>query len=248
MSLEKADDSLYLPVIKRVNKNLKQPGLFYVGDCKMSAFDIRLYIAGKENHYLLPLPLTSQTATEMETGKNEGVEKDLNYQLDLIFRTNDKGKKILVAGGYEFEREQCGFLDEKEIKWTERVLVIKSPAHATQKIKGLEKRLETAITKIKALTPERGRGKRQITQEKQLNNAIEKILKKQQVASLVNVKYEKQVEQEICYVGKGRGSKNRQTQVKEKIRYSIIKVSRNIETIDDTFEPFWLESVCKKCD
>lgn len=107
----------------------------------------------------------------METWIDEGVQKDLDDQLELIFRNNEKDEEILVAGGYEFEREQCGFLDGKEVKWIERVLVIKSPVHAEQQAKGLEKRLTTAMEKIKAGTKEKGRGKRQMTDEKQLLEA-----------------------------------------------------------------------------
>lgn len=229
VSGEQADDSLYLPVIKRIDDSLNQSDLLYEGDCKMSAFDIRLHIVGQNNHYLSPLPLTGQTAKDMESWIDDGVQKDLDYQLELIFRNNDKDEQVLVAGGYEFEREQCGSLDGKEIKWIERVLVIKSPVYAEQQTKGLEKRLSTAMEKIKALTPEKGRGKRQIPDEKQLLEAIEKVLKEQRVMGLLTVEYEKQTEQEIRYVGKGRGSKNRQQQVIKKVRYSILNVIRDEE-------------------
>ena len=113
VSGEQADDSLYLPAIKRVDESLNLTSLLYVGDCKMSAFETRLYIAGKGNHYLSPLPLIGQTAKEIETWINQGVEKDFNYQLDLIFRNNDKGQEVLVASGYEFERSQCSFVEKK---------------------------------------------------------------------------------------------------------------------------------------
>ena len=238
VSGEQADDSLYLSVIKRIDESLNQSDLLYEGDCKMSAFDIRLHIVGQKNHYLSPLPLTGQTAKEMESWIDEGVQKELDYQLELIFRNNEKDEKVLVAGGYEFERKQCGSLDGKEIKWIERVLVIKSPAHAEQQIKGLEKRLTTAMEKIRVLTPEKGRGKRQITDEKQLLEAIEKRLKEQRVMGLLTVEYEKQTEREIRYVGKGRGSKNRKQQVIKKVRYSILNVIRKEEEIANAKERF----------
>ena len=174
----------------------------------------------------------------METWIDEGIQKDLDGQLELIFRNNEKDEDILVASGYEFEREQCGFLDGKEIKWVERVLVIKSPVHAEQQTKGLEKRLTTAMAKIKALTPEKGRGKRQITDEKQLLEAIEKVLDEQRVMGLLTIEYEKRPCQEIRYIGKGRGSKNRKQQVIEKIRYSILNVTREEEEIANVKERF----------
>ncbi len=54
VSGERADDGLYLPIIERVDQTLKQSGLLYVGDCKMSAFDIRAYVSGRKNLYLSP--------------------------------------------------------------------------------------------------------------------------------------------------------------------------------------------------
>jgi transposase len=45
------------------------------------------------------------------------------------------------------------------------VLVVHSPAHGERQGKGLDHRLTQAETKIRALTPARGRGKRQITAE-----------------------------------------------------------------------------------
>ncbi|EDN70090.1 transposase [Beggiatoa sp. PS] len=175
----------------------------------------------------------------MENWIENGVEKDLNYDLEMVYRVDDNGKEVLVAAGYEFEREQSGVVDGTEIEWTERVLVIKSEAIAELQIKGLEKRLNTAIEQIKALTPERGRGKRQITDEQQLNKAIEKVLKKQRIkAQWLEIDYDQQIDEQTQFVGKGRGSENRATKVIKKVRFSINSVSRNFELIDETKELF----------
>ncbi|HIE02864.1 MAG TPA: hypothetical protein EYP59_21715 [Thiotrichaceae bacterium] len=141
---ETADDGLYVPIIKRVDESLNKVGLLYVGDCKMSAFETRSYIIKQQNNYLSPLPLTGETARDMENGIDIGVEKDLNHDLEMVYRQDEDGKDVLIAAGYEFEREQSSVVDETEVEWTERVLVIKSPVLASQKIKGLEKRLNTA--------------------------------------------------------------------------------------------------------
>ena len=45
LSGERADDGLYLPIIKRIRTGLKTPGLLFVGDCKRSALDTRAYLA-----------------------------------------------------------------------------------------------------------------------------------------------------------------------------------------------------------
>ena len=161
VSGETADDGLYIPIIKRVDQSLNKTGLLYVGDCKMSALETRAYIANQDNHYLSPLPLTGETAISMENWIDIGVEKYFNYDLEFVYRSNDDGSEVLIAAGYEFEREQSIIMDDKtDMTWTERVLVIKSLTHAKQQGQGLEKRLTTVKQKIEALTPERGRGKK----------------------------------------------------------------------------------------
>jgi transposase len=117
--------------------------------------------------------------------------------------TNDRGHEVLAAEGYEFERT-CRVPDS-DVAWRERVLVVRSPVHANHQAAGLEKRLCHAETQLTALTPPRGRGKRQITDEATLVEAIDRVLKDQRVEGLLNVTWEKQVEQKTQYVGRGRG-------------------------------------------
>ena len=238
LSGQRADDGLYIPVIKRMHDSLKKEGMLYVGDCKMSAFEIRLYIKGLKHHYLSPLPLIGKTSEEMDKWIREGVSKDKRGELIEVSVNNDKEEDVEIARGYEFEREQSELKGDEEVRWTERVLVVKSLSHSKQQEKGLEKRLDSAQKKIEALTPERGRGKKQVTEEEELKEKINAILKKQKVEGLLDCEYEKEVEREEKYVGKGRGSKNRQQEVIEKVRYQVTKVSRNEEKIEEEKEKF----------
>ena len=50
-----------------------------------------------------------------------------------------------MAGGYEFERYYSQ--NEGDVEWTERVLVVNSPAYAQQQAAGLKKRLTNAEKK-----------------------------------------------------------------------------------------------------
>ncbi|MDI6795009.1 MAG: hypothetical protein QME81_19430, partial [bacterium] len=134
-----------------------------------------------KSHYLCPLPLTGNTAEEMPEWIRKGVLKDKRGELTNVYVENNKGEKVLAAKGYEIERTQSGSINGEEIKWTERVLILRSLSYADQKKKGLEKRLENAQKKICALTPERGRGKKQITDEQVLKDSVEKIVKKYEV-------------------------------------------------------------------
>ena len=195
----------------------------------MSAWDTRVYLVGHQHVYLSPLPLTGATAEAMEAWITEGVARGEAGELERIFRTNDRGHEVLAAEGYEFERTCCA--PEGEKGWTERVLVVRSPRHAAQQAAGLATRLSQAEKTLAALTPPRGRGKRQITNEEVLVEAIDKVLTAHRVSGLLRVAWEKQVEQTTQYVGRGRGSVRREKRVMQKTRYHITHITRQGDTI-----------------
>jgi transposase len=190
---ERADDGLYIPIIERIRSGLNKTGLLFVGACKMSALETRAYLARHQDWYLSPLPLTGATAEAMDAWITAGVTKREAGALEQREHTNDRGHEVLAAEGYEFERACCA--PGGEAPWSERVLVVRSPMHATQQTAGLEKRLSHAETTLTALTPPRGRGKRQITDEATLVEAIDHVLTAHRVEGLLSVTWEKQVEQ-----------------------------------------------------
>src|SRR6266566_3705546 len=145
----RADDGLYLPIIERIRTGLPTPGLLFVGDCKMSALETRAYLARHQDWYLSPLPLTGTTAVAMDAWITTGVTQGEASELEQIWRTNDRGHEVLAAEGYEFART-CGAPDG-DGAWSERVLVVRSPRHASQQAAGLEKRLRQAETQLTAL-------------------------------------------------------------------------------------------------
>jgi transposase len=69
----RADAGLYLPIIERLRTGLPTTGLLFVGDCTMSAFDTRAYLARHQDCYLSPLPLPGATAEAMEPWITTGV-------------------------------------------------------------------------------------------------------------------------------------------------------------------------------
>jgi transposase len=232
LSGERADDGLYIPIMERVRSGLQTPGLLFVGDCKMSALETRAYLARHQDFYLSPLPLTGATAEAMDAWITAGVTQGEMGELDRIMRTNDRGHQVLAAEGYEFERTCDTPGDTGDAAtWRERVLVMRSPMHADQQAAGLEKRLCHAETKLAALTPPRGRGKRPMTDETTLLAAIDLILKEHRVHGLLSVTWHKQVEQSTQYVGRGRGSVHREKRVIEKTRYHITHIARQADPI-----------------
>jgi transposase len=110
--------------------------------------------------------------------------------------------------------------------WTERVLGLRSPRPAQQQAVGVEARLGYAEKKLAALTPPRGRGKRQITDEATLVEAMDTVLKDHRVHGLLSVAWEKPSERRTPYVGRGRGSASRGTRVIETVRSPITRIAR----------------------
>lgn len=236
LSGERADDGLSIPLIKRIEAGLNQSGLLFVGDGKMSALGTRAYMAGRHHVYLSPLPLTGTTAEVMADWINAGIEKGRDGGLERVFRINHREEEVLAAEGYEVERT-CG-LEDREAQWCERVLVLRSPVHAERQVQGLETRLAHAGKKLAALTPARGRGKRQITEEATLLAAIAQVLQAQRVEGLLCLEWDQQIERHTHYVGRGRGSATRERRVTEHIRSHLTHIVRQEGPIADLTQRF----------
>src|SRR6266487_6472213 len=160
----------------------------------------------------------------MEPWITAGVAQGEAGALERRCRPNARGHAVLAAEGYEVERT-CWAPGGPEA-WTERVLVMRSPMPAQQQAAGLETGLGYAETKLAALTPSRGRGKRQSTDEATLVEAIDTGRKDHRVHGLLSVAWEKQSERKTQYVGRGRGSASRGKQVIESVRYHITRIAR----------------------
>jgi transposase len=104
VSGERADDGLYLPIIERMRSGLPKTSLLFVGDCKMSALETRAYLARHQDWYWSPLPLTGATAEAMDAWVTTGVRQGEAGAFEQIWRTNERGHKVLAAEGYELER------------------------------------------------------------------------------------------------------------------------------------------------
>ncbi len=235
VSGEQADDGLYAPVISRLRAMLHQEGVLYVGDCKLCSHANRLHIKGNtiRGHYLCPLPKTGHTPEEMAAWITEGNRRDAKNELVKYVVTNNKGEDILKAKGYEVKRTQSGDVEGEHLTWEERVVIVNSPAHRHRQVKGLEARLTHAEEKLSKLTPARGPGKRQITDEASLLEKAGAIMTQHKVEGFLSYAYVKEVQKKKSYVGKGRGSKNRKKTVTEHVRYQVTAVTREHEQIEE---------------
>jgi transposase len=217
---QKADDPLYLPLIKRVRDLLGRTGLLYTGDSKMAALAIRAELALKDDYYLTPLPLTGETATEFERWVEAIVDGTQPAQLVWL-------EQELVAAGYEFERALTAMVGEQPVSWSERVQLIRSFALVRKQSQQLAHRLAQAEQAVRKLTPPPGRGRRQYAQEAALRSAIEQELARYEVTGLLQVTWQREEQRQTRYVGRGRGSAQRPTYTDVKVRYVITDIQRN---------------------
>ena len=72
--------------------------------------------------------------------------------------------------------------------------MVHSPALARKGQRGLEGRLSRAQAALGALTPPRGKGKKQWTDQQALEEAVQTVLNKHRVEALLEVSYTQQVE------------------------------------------------------
>src|SRR5262249_14735145 len=99
-----ADDPLYVPEIKKVQRTLGRHGLLYIGDCKMAAQGTRAYIANSGDYYCTPLSkvqLSNEELRELLQPIWSGKQK-----LTAVERTNEKGESEKIAEGFEKKRSQ----------------------------------------------------------------------------------------------------------------------------------------------
>jgi transposase len=219
-----ADDPLYTPLLQRVRGIVGRPGLLYAGDGKMAARATRAEIAAHHDFYLMPLPLTGETATQVETWVAALV--DGTQEATLLW----DGERVLGAG-YEFERPLCAMVDGAPIHWTARVQVVRSPALAQRHQATLEKRVAAAAEELRALTLAPGRGKRQLRDEATLQGAIARVWERHDVAGLLTARWERHETTVTCYVGRGRGGPARPPRTQGQVRYALTDVQRNEEAI-----------------
>ncbi len=239
VSGEKADDGLYCSTIERTAQAVNKRGVLYVGDSKMSSFDSCFGIDSHADYYLCPLSLVGTRKASFEEWVSYAI--DHPEELTIVHRTSAKGEEKSIGEGYEVTYTQTSSpkKDKADIRTLKsRVFVMKSFAHAERQEAGLKRRLSTAEEKIRALTPPRKRGVSQMRESEKLEEAIQKILKEQRVEGLLSYQYEKEVEEKVQYVGRGRGSKDRKQKIIKRVRYQITTVvlkKKEIAQMEKTF-------------
>jgi transposase len=181
---DRADDPLYVPLIRQARAVVGRRGVLYVGDCKMGALTTRATVEDGYNYYLCPLAATQvppQTldrylAAARASGPPERIE-----------RAGADGTLAHLADGYE-RAEACATVIEgwMDVSWTERRLLIRSVVQATAAETALRARVARAHQAIGGLTTTR-RGKRRLETTEAARAAASAILARYEVDGLIQV-------------------------------------------------------------
>ncbi|MDP6736701.1 MAG: hypothetical protein QF732_09425, partial [Nitrospinaceae bacterium] len=233
VSGDKADDGLYLPVIRRLRQTFLSPGLLYIGDSKMSALEIRGEIAHKGDFYLVPLAKVGEVAKRFDGWVSDIVKGE--QPATLIYQTDDQGQPTdLIAGGYQTTRcQQVVSVTGEAYTWDERILVIRSLSDATKQLAALERNITKATDALFALTPEPKQGRQQVRSKAKLIEKAEAILTAYDVANYLHYTFVKQQSVQTQYIGPGRGSTNRKKRQVRTTRYQITAVIRDEAAITE---------------
>jgi transposase len=221
-----ADDGLYIPTIIRARQILSSGGHLYVGDAKMGAVDTRAFIQAGADHYLTPLAQIGDVPELMEELLKPVWNKE--QPLELIYPLTDETNPKAIALGYETTRGQEAMLaNQQKMEWEERLLMVYSPSLARKARRGLSQRLDNAEQAILALTPPRGRGKRQKKDLSALQSSVGSILKQYRVDGLIEISYTCQEEHRSI-----RKYRDRPARTEKSIRY-VVQVHRNQQAISE---------------
>jgi transposase len=235
VSGDRADDPLYLPCYQRVKQVLSEHGVLVVGDSKMSAWSTRASIAAGEDFYLTPLAHLKDEPGLLEELLAPWVERE--EEMERIFLPEeglDPDPELAIGHGFEVSRTQEAEMDGQELAWIERLLVVRSHQYEKTTKKWLHRRLEKAEKALKALTPARGRGKRQIEDEASLLAAIQRLEEKYRVAGLFEYHYEQEISE---YQVRAYGDKPARTECQ--VRFQLT-VERNSEAVAEAeFRAGW---------
>jgi len=239
VSGNRADDPLYLPCYRRVKQVLPESGLLVIGDSKMSALDTRAAIVAEDDFYLTPLAHLKDEPGLLEELLAPWADRE--DEMERIFLPDDlpedgqaPDSELALACGFEVSRTRQTQVAGRSVEWQERLLVVRSFQYAQSTHKLLHRRLGKAEKALKALTPSRGRGKRQIKDEASLLAAIQRIAEKYRVQGLFDYDYQQEVteRQSRAYGGKP-------ARTERKVRFQLT-VTRNEQAIAEAeFRAGW---------
>jgi len=226
----RADDPLYLPCYRRVKQVLPESGLLVICDSKMSALETRAAIAAQGDFYLSPLAHLKDEPGLLDELLLPWLDRE--DAMERIFLPEDMleagavpDPQLALAWGFRVSRARQAEVAGRTLAWEEQVLVVRSRQYMQSTQKHLRRRLDKAEKALRALTPARGRGKRQIEDEVSLLTAIQRIEAQYRVPGLFDYQYHKEVtEKQIRAYG------DQPARTEYQVRFQLT-VTRNAQAI-----------------
>jgi len=112
---------------------------------------------------------------------------------DVPAAGGEPDRPLAVAWGFRVRRTRQATVAGQNVTWEEQVLVVRSRQYMQSTQKQLQRRVTQAEQALRALTPARGRGKRQITDEAILLAAIQRLEAQYRVQGLFEYAYHQEV-------------------------------------------------------
>ncbi len=230
---QRADDPLYVPCYQRLKQIIPAGGVLIVGDSKMdAAVTLGTIVLGGDS-YLTPLAWQKNEPTllaELLAKQAEEQVELTNIFLpeDLLPDGSEPQPELAIACGFVSSRWRQAKIDGQTITWLERLFVIRSHNYTKTMQQGLHQRLAKAEAALNQLTPPPAKGKKQISDEVTLKQAIAQIEQKQRVTGLFSYTYDCQVEERQLRAYKGQPART-----ERRVRYHLT-VSRNEAAIAQT--------------
>jgi transposase len=184
-----ADDGLYVPMVARLRTTLPDSGLLYIGDSKMGALATRAYLQATRNHYLMPLAQVGQVPEQLAQWVDAAVKGRVTLQ-----PIRAAGDRQRLGDAYEFTRPLTAPTETGPVQWIERVLIVRSDHYAQAAVRGLHQRLRRAQADLQALSPPRGRGQRQFTDEAAVQTAVQAVVQRYDVDGLLQIRVKREIE------------------------------------------------------
>lgn len=133
------DEGMYLPVLKRMRESFNTEGFLFCGDSKLSTKNILDNIVQQNEFYLCPLQFSNpKDRKSFVTWVDQAL--DGSKTMHQIYNDDE-----YYGFGYEIERDQI--TKTGDLKWIERILVIKSQGY----FEGEKKRFDKKRKKIEEL-------------------------------------------------------------------------------------------------
>lgn len=218
-----ADDPLYVGAWRELCATVGHNQFLFVADCKAAALATRATIDQDGGYYLFPLPMTGDVPEQLrQWALNPPVELQEIILPDML---DEHEKPHRLGQGFVLERKM-EIKNGVEHLWKERWLVTQSATYAEAQKKAFLKRLEKAQQEISGLKPKKDENL------DQFRGRAEKILKHRGVEACLSVQVEETITHTIKYLGRGRPSPNRPSEVIEK-RQLHLQYNRNEAAIEE---------------